>query len=87
MVMLQQSSESFTTLNRCVSARVGLCVGRERNDVAESLVWPFNVIMLDVLSDGVPKHRLAKEDQSFGAFILDGTDEAFCEGVQVGRVR
>ncbi len=82
--MLQQSSESFTALNWCVGGLGGLRVGRKWDDVADALVRPFDVVVLDLLCDGVPQHRLAEEDYPVGAFLFDRSDEAFGEGERYG---
>lgn len=87
MVMFQQSSEASTTPDGSIAGLVGFGFGQEWDDVPESLVRSFDVIVLDVLRDRMLKHRLAKEDHSLGAFLLDRSDKAFREGVQIRTSR
>ncbi len=81
VVMLEESAESFGTLDRTRTQR-GLAFDQR---VAETLVISLEVIVSHVLADRAAKRSFPKEDQSVEALGLDRQDESLCEGVEIRR--
>jgi hypothetical protein len=48
------------------------------------LVVSFLVVVRDVLRDGATQRAFSKEDHLLEALVLDGQNESFTEGIQVG---
>jgi hypothetical protein len=84
MVELEQAAESLTTLHRARSDR-----GRLWRDelVAQTLVRPFFMIMVDKLLYGRPEMPFAEQYHSVQALGLDGLDEPFGKRVQIWTAR
>ena len=55
--------------------------------VVQPLMIPFVVVVVHELAHRVAQRAFADEDQPLDAGFLDGADEAFGEGVQIGRAR
>jgi hypothetical protein len=51
--------------------------------VAQTLVWPFIVVMADKFSDSRSEMSFAKRHHAVQALGLDRFDKSFGEGVQV----
>lgn len=87
MIRAQQSSDSFFASDGSIALEVGRLVVREGNDIANSLMRSFFVIMLDVFGNGVLKRRFAKEDYAVETPRFDRSDESLGEGVQIRTSR
>lgn len=85
MVVLDQSSDSFTALDRSVAWLVGLSVLWKWDDVAKSLRRSLDVVMF-VVRGRVAQHRFAEEDHAVGSFLFDGTDETLGEAFSLGEL-
>ncbi len=73
MVETQQSPETLVTDNQSVARiRSGL-FNREWNDIADSLMASFGLVVDDVLCHGVTERGFAEEDQA-------GNDDRIGEG-------
>jgi hypothetical protein len=59
----------------------------KRDDVAETLMIAFGVVVLDKLADDFAQMALAQWDDVPQAFLLDRPNEAFGVGIQVRAVR
>lgn len=46
----------------------------------------FGIVVVDILSDEMPKVALAEDDEMVEALVSDGADEALSEGIAVGAV-
>src|SRR5438128_231724 len=80
VVELEQTAEPLTTFGLARSDHHRL--GRDEL-VAETLVWPFVMVMVDEFSDGRPEMRFAEQHHSVQALGLDRLDEPFGERIQV----
>ena len=86
MIRLQQAPEAFLAEHPTFPAfehRIGI----GRHIFGKTLVAAFGVVMRQELAQGVFELPLIGEDQATGAFLLDGADPAFREGVHVGGSR
>jgi hypothetical protein len=84
VVELQQTAEPITTRDLpCSDPR---CCWRDEL-VAQTLVRPFFVIMVDKFSDGRPEMPFAEEHHAIQALGLGGLDKPFGERVQIGTPR
>jgi hypothetical protein len=83
VVVLQQASEPFTRQN----ATVADGRGRYRYDqlIAQALMVPFVMIVLDEFADGTPKRLFTDENHPVQARFLDHPDEALRVRVGVSR--
>ena len=68
------------------AARSGAGSYREEEPVADPLVVPFLVVVLDVLLDRFPDASLAEQDQFREAFFLYRPDPPLGEGVEIGAL-
>jgi hypothetical protein len=84
VVELEQASEPLATLHLACSDH-----GRLRRDelVAETLVRPFLMVMVDKFSDSRPEMPFAEQHQSLQAVGLGGLDKSFGKRVQIGTPR
>ena len=80
VVELEQTAEPLTTFGLARSDHHRL--GRDEL-VAETLVWPFVMVMVDEFSDGRPEMRFAEQHHSVQALGLDRLDEPFGERIGV----
>ncbi len=85
MVVAQQTAEPLVLSDRS-RAPADAFTG-EGDGVVESLVVPLSMVMGQVLSDHMTQHALAEDDNLVETLLLDGSDEALGEGIQVGRLR
>ena len=83
MVRTQKSFASFAADDRPVTHRFGCILSGERDDVSETLLRTFGLMMLDVFRNGTVQQRFAKEDHPIGAFLFDRPDESFSVGNQI----
>jgi len=68
VVELEQAAEALTTLDLACSDHRRLW----RDElVAETLMWPFVMVMVDKFSDGRPEMRFAEQHHSVQALGLD----------------
>jgi hypothetical protein len=70
LVVFQEPSEPFTTLQRALTLH-GVTDGREEQDIARALMIPLVVIMLDVLVERLPEGGFSKQDQSRETLLPD----------------
>ena len=82
MIEVEQSTQALGLVNDPGLATCA-CVG-EGDDIFESLMIAFVLIVGQILMERVTQRRLAKEDQLIQAFILHGTHPPFRKGVEVG---
>ena len=82
MIEVEQSAQPFGFTNR---PGLTLCsfVG-EGDDIGEPLMIAFVLMVGQKLLERVAQGTFAKENQLIETLILDGTDPAFREGVEVG---
>ena len=78
--MLEHAAEPLLALHL---PDYGLFIRRLNRHVADALMRPFGVVVLDVLSNDVSKLLLSEEDHLVQALVLDGADEPFGIGVEV----
>ncbi len=64
-----------------VVARFGR--GRDQS-TTEAVMEAFGIVVVDILSDEMPKVALAEDDEVVEAFVSDGADEALSERIAVG---
>src|ERR1700730_209005 len=84
VVKLEQAPESLATVHLACSDHRRL--GRDER-VAQALVRPFFMIMLDKFSDGRSEMPFGKEHHSVQALGLGGFDKAFRKRVQIRTPR
>ena len=84
MVTSEQSAQPFPAQNRSVPWYRLLWFGDE--SVADPLVWPLLVIVVNVFVDDVADMAFAKENHLVQALPLDGPDEGLSVGVEVGAL-
>ncbi|MDP9174571.1 MAG: hypothetical protein M3O30_11990 [Planctomycetota bacterium] len=60
---------------------------REQDDIVSSLVRPLDVVILNEFRNGSVQGSLAEEDHPVEAFIFNGSNESFSEGVQIRASR
>ena len=75
VVVLEQAAETLMAVDLAVCFANRFPRGDER--VAQALVIPLSMIVLDELLDGPPELLIAKEDPLAKALGLDGSDKAF----------
>src|SRR5437879_4705489 len=84
MIEVQQSAESFLFGHLAFVRRQFLIW--KRNEIAESLMVSLFVVVIAVLLENVVKRFFTEQDQLVENFGFYGTNLAFCEGIQVGRL-
>lgn len=84
MIRTQQSAKSFAGYDWAFAGTGFGWLDRKWNDVADLLMGPFKLMMLEALDGSVLERRLAEEDLSVKTFILDGADRSFHEGLRFG---
>jgi hypothetical protein len=57
---------------------------REWDEIAEALVIALGMVMRDELANDDAEVALAERDDVTKAFLLDGSHEAFREGIEIG---
>ena len=80
MIEFQKPTETLAALD---GAHIVRCHCGLNQVVAEALVRPFFVVVLDELGGRVAQVTLAQQDDFRQTFGLDGQDEPFREGVQI----
>jgi hypothetical protein len=80
VVELEHAAEPLTAFHRACSDDFG---PRRDELVAEALVRPFLMVMVDELSNGSPEVLLAERDDSPQTLGLGRQDEPFRIGVEV----
>lgn len=82
MIEVEEPSEPLKSLDRAIV----VFGDRFWNDeaVAQALVGPLSVVVLDVLLDDEPEVRNAERDDVVEAFASNGADEALSVGVEIG---
>ena len=87
MVKTQQTFQSSATGDWPVARAVVEVFKREWNDVADFLMGPLGVIMIDVFGDRMAWRRFSKDDHPIEAFGLDRQHEPLREGIQIRTSR
>jgi hypothetical protein len=82
MIKVEQTAQPLGFMNRPVLP-VYSFVG-EGDDIGESLMIAFMLVVGQKLLERVAQGTFAKENQLSETFIFDGTAPAFGEGVEVG---
>ena len=82
VIVLQQSTQSRTTSDRSVSA--SRCRDGEEQLVAEALMIPFMMVVLDELANRSAQRVLAHKNQSVQARFLDRSHEALRVRIEIG---
>ena len=86
MIRLKQTSEAFLHDHPAFTTMEDR-IGSGRHILRKTLVAAFRVVVRQELAQGVFHLPLIQEDQPRSAFLLDRADEAFREGIHVGRSR
>ena len=86
MIVLEQPSEPFLTLDRAVTSSA-LAWSRKEQDIALALVWALCMIVGHILCERMLQGALPKQDQPRQSFVLDGAHPSFRVGVQIGAPR
>jgi len=84
MVELQHASQTLPTLHWTFKVHGS---GESYELVAQALMGPLLVVVVDELPQSLPEMGLAERDDLVEALRLDGEDEALGEGIEVGAVR
>jgi hypothetical protein len=84
VVVLEQSTEPFSALDRAVTL-MALAGRRKEQDIGFSLMISLMMIMGSILREGVPQGFFPKENQLRQTLLLDGSHPAFRMGVQIRR--
>jgi len=83
MVGLQHASQALPALYWTFKVHGS---GGSYEPVAQPLMGPLLVVVVDELPQSLPEMGLAERDDLVEALELDGEDEALGEGVEVGAV-
>ena len=84
MVELQHASQALPALHWTFKVHGS---GGSYESVAQALMGPLLMVVMAELHQHLPKVSLAEGDDLVEALGLDGEDEAFDEGVEVGAMR
>ena len=85
MVVLQHATESFTTFDVAITG--SSIFARLDQLIAESLMVPFGVLMLDVFTHGILQRPPSKEDHSVEELRFQTAKPSLDVRVQVGALR
>jgi hypothetical protein len=85
MVITQEPTQSLAALHGPLA--VASSIPREQQDVALSLVIPFNMVVLNIFAHCSPQRALSKEDYLRQTLFLHRSDPAFRIGIQVWTSR
>ena len=78
---MEQTTESFVTSD--VTVRPANFVARLNQSIAQALVIPFRVIVLEELTNGSSRSFLPEEDHAIQALTLQASHESFHVRIQV----
>jgi hypothetical protein len=84
IIVVQPSAQPLPTLNRSTAAAVSL---PHNQPVAQSLVVPLAMVMLNKFVDGLPQGAFSTPDHPLPAGFLDGPDEALRVRIPIRRAR
>jgi len=84
MVELQHASQALPTLHWTFEVHGS---GGIYELVAQALMGPLLMVVVDELPQGLPEMGFAEGDDLVEAFGLDGEDKALSESVEVGAMR
>ena len=81
MVITQEPAQSLAALHGLPAADV--CIPREQQDVALSLVIPLSMVMFDIFAQRPPQGALAEQNNPGQALLLHRPDPAFRIRIQI----
>jgi pSer/pThr/pTyr-binding forkhead associated (FHA) protein len=80
LIEVEDAAEALSALDTAGAGRSARL--RQGDDVADTLMVPFVVVVLDVLGQDMTQVALAERDHVAKAFLTDGSHEAFRERVE-----